>query len=75
MLKMQYMYLKKKIECKKLIKPMFRIYPARMWKVFVRAQKSISLGGNCKCGVKWIFKIFWKFGCNLCLPYGRIIQR
>lgn len=31
---------------------MFRIYPARMGKVFARAQQSISLGGNFKCGVK-----------------------
>lgn len=42
----------------KLIKPMFRIYPARMGKVFARAQKSISHGGNFKCGIKLIFKIF-----------------
>lgn len=39
-------------------KPVFKIYPAGMGKVFARAQKSISPGGNFKCGIKWIFKIF-----------------
>lgn len=35
----------KKIECKKLIKPMFRIYPARMGKVFARHKNQFLLVG------------------------------
>lgn len=45
-----------KIWKQKLISQCSSCYPAIMGKVFARAQKSISPGGNFKCVVKWIFK-------------------